>query len=59
MSNCECKRVERCAECNSCDRHCVCEDGFLACECIQVDADAWDARWCPAHGPDRPRTVES
>ncbi len=21
------------------------------CECIQIDVDLMDARWCPAHGP--------
>lgn len=24
------------------------------CECVQVDADEWSARYCPAHGPGSP-----
>ena len=30
------------------------EDYEPPCECVQVDADEWSARWCPAHGPHSP-----
>ncbi len=36
------------AECENC------EEQEPPCECVQIDADEWSARNCPAHGPNSP-----
>jgi len=30
------------------------EEEELVCECVQIDVDLDDARYCPAHGPHSP-----
>lgn len=39
-----------CYECGGCHEHCVCEDGFVECDC-DMQGDTADARYCRAHGP--------
>ena len=47
---CDCGR-DRCYDCGRCPEHCECET-FIICECVRIDVDLDDARYCLAHGPD-------
>ncbi len=51
MKCADCGTSKACYDCGGCPEHCECEDGFVACECHQVDVDEMDASECPAHGP--------
>lgn len=45
---CDCGR-EACWVCGACPAHCECPR-FSTCECVRIDVNLDDARFCPVHG---------